>query len=81
MKESNIFVSNVANNSLRGDNLLNTKGQYMKESNIPAGNATIKQQQKEASLDTKRQYMMDDGVRFPERYCNTKFEIEYIEKS
>ena len=39
MKESNIIVGNVANNFLRRDPLLNTKGQYMKESNILVGNA------------------------------------------
>ena len=39
MKESNTLVGNVANNFLRRDILLYTKGQYMKESNTLVGNA------------------------------------------
>ena len=39
VKESNIFVGNVANNFLGRGTLLNTKEQYMKESNTLVGNA------------------------------------------
>ena len=38
VKESNMIVGNVANNSLRRDPWLNTKGQYMKESNTLVDN-------------------------------------------
>ena len=38
MKESNSLVGNAANNFLRREVLLNTKGQYMKESNTLVGN-------------------------------------------
>ena len=39
MKESSTLAGNAANNFLRREVLLNTKGQYMKESNTLAGNA------------------------------------------
>ena len=43
MKGSNTPASNVADNFLRREKLLNTKGQYMKESNIlVSNNETIK---------------------------------------
>ena len=47
MKELSIAVDYAANNFLRRDILLNTKGQYMKESNTLVGNVTKNYHQRE----------------------------------
>ena len=52
MKESNIFVGNVANNFLKRDPLIDTNGQYMKESNILVGNAAYNLLRREILQDT-----------------------------
>ena len=47
VKESKIFVGNVANNFLGRINYLNTKGLYMKESKSLVGNAVYNYQRRD----------------------------------
>ena len=62
VKESNIFVGNVANNFLRRDSLLNTKCHYMKESIILVGNVAYNSLRIEVLQDTKGQCMRESNI-------------------
>ena len=52
MNDSNSRPGNAANNFLRREILLNTKGQYMKESNILVGNVAYNSLKQEVLQDT-----------------------------
>ena len=62
MKESNSLVDNAANNFLRREILLNTKGKYTKESNILVGNAANNFLRREILLNIKGHYMKESDI-------------------